>query len=82
MRTSRAPYTCVFRIFAASRSAGTRMQAFSPQPRRLRRHAVREVAGRGAAHYIKPNACAFASATLTTRSLKLSVGKQTESFFT
>jgi hypothetical protein len=31
---------------------------------------------------VKPNFCALASATETTRSLKESVGKQTESFLT
>ena len=48
----------------------------------LRGNRVGEIAGRGAPDGLKAERCALARATETTRSLKLSVGKQTASFLT
>src|SRR5689334_12682100 len=82
MRTSLAPYTCVLRIFAGSRSAGTKIQDLNP----LRAAwAATEFARFPVEEHdtvSNPNARAFASATATTRSLKLKVGRQTASFLT
>ena len=50
------------------------------EARGMRGHRVGQVAGRRAAHSIESERRALASATATTRSLKLSVGKQTASF--
>src|ERR1700730_8606427 len=80
MRTNLAPNTCVPRIFAGSRSAGTKIHALNPlraacAATELARFPVEEHAT-----VSKPKLRACANATATTRSLKLSVGKQTASF--
>src|SRR6266403_3352550 len=80
MRTTLAPYTCVPRILAGSRSAGIKIHALNPlraacAATELARFPVEE-------HETvsNPKARACDSATATTRSLKLSVGRQTASF--
>ena len=50
------------------------------EARGVRGNGVGQVAGRRAADGVKSKRCALASATATTRSLKLSVGRQTASF--
>src|SRR5579862_1587043 len=82
MRTTFAPYTWVFRIFAASRSAGMKIHALKPLRAAC---AATEFARFPVEEHdtvSNPNARACDSATDTTRSLKLSVGRHTASFFT
>src|SRR5579859_5720463 len=80
MRTTFAPKTLVPRIFAGSRSEGIKIHAFNPSraawaATELARFPVEEQAT-----VSNPKARALASATATTRSLKLKVGRQTASF--
>src|SRR5579862_7181907 len=82
MRTTFAPYTWVFRIFAASRSAGVKIHALKPLRAAC---AATEFARFPVDEHdtvSNPNARACESATATTRSLKLNVGRHTASFFT
>src|SRR6185437_8453320 len=81
MRTSLAPKTCVPRIFAASRSAGTKIQALKPLRAAWAATAFARFPVEEQETISNPNALACASATATTRYLKLSVGRQTASFF-
>src|ERR1700745_1690863 len=80
MRTTFAPYTCVFRIFAASRSAGMKIQALKPLRAASAATEFARLPVEEQDTVSNPNARACAKATATTRSLKLSVGRQTASF--
>src|ERR1700683_2168243 len=80
MRTSRAPKTCVPRIFAGSRSAGTKKHDFNPLRAACAATEFARFPVEEHATVSKPKLRACASATATTRSLKLRVGKQTASF--
>src|SRR5437868_2024393 len=80
MRTTFAPYTCVPRIFAGSRSAGMKIHALKPlraawAATEFARFPVEEQET-----VSNPKARACDKATATTRSLKLRVGRQTASF--
>src|SRR6266481_7093026 len=80
MRTTFAPYTCVPRIFAGSRSAGIKIHALNPLRAAC---AATEFARFPVEEHdtvSNPNARACDKATATTRSLKLSVGRHTASF--
>src|SRR5215469_18814075 len=82
IRTTFAPYTWLFRIFAGSRSAGIKIHALKPLRAAC---AATEFARFPVDEHdtvSNPKACACESATDTTRSLKLSVGRHTASFFT
>src|SRR5215813_4950745 len=81
MRTNLAPYTCVFTIFAASRSAGIKMQALNPLRAACAATAFARFPVEEQETTSNPKARACASATETTRSLKLREGMQTASFF-
>src|SRR5215472_2992104 len=80
MRTTFAPYTWLFRIFAGSRSAGMKIHALKP----LRAACAATEFARFPVDeqdtVSNPKARACDSATDTTRSLKLSVGRHTASF--
>src|ERR1700722_14302535 len=80
MRTSFAPKTCVPRIFAGSRSAGTKIQALNPLRAACAATEFARFPVEEHATVSKPKLRACARATATTRSLKLSVGRQTASF--
>src|SRR5580692_11497873 len=80
MRTNRAPKTCVPRIFAGSRSAGTKIQALKPLRAAWAATEFARLPVEEHATVSKPKLRACANATETTRSLKLRVGKQTASF--
>src|SRR5579864_5675265 len=80
MRTMRAPYTCVPRIFAGSRSAGMKTQALNPWRAACAATALARLPVEEQLTTSNPKFRAWVSATATTRSLKLSEGKQTESF--
>src|SRR5882724_11158802 len=81
MRTIWAPYTCVPRTFAGSRSAGIKMQALKPARAACAARALARLPVEEQLTTSKPKFLAWVSATATTRSLKLSVGKHTASFF-
>src|ERR1700747_957563 len=80
MRTIRAPYTAVFRIFAGSRSAGIKTQASNPCCADWAATALARFPVEEQPTVWKPNLRAAASAVATTRSLNESEGKQTASF--
>src|SRR5271165_1637138 len=82
MRTTFAPKTLVPRIFAGSRSEGMKIQALSPNRAAWAATALARFPVEEHATVSKPKAWALASATATTRSLKLRVGRQTASFLT
>src|ERR1022692_3525480 len=82
MRTSSAPNTCVPRIFAGSRSEGIKIQAFKPSRAACAATEFARLPVEEQATVSKPKLRALASATATTRSLKLKVGKHTASFLT
>src|ERR1043165_7181565 len=81
MRTSFAPYTCVFTIFAGSRSEGMNIQAWNPLRAAWAATAFAKFPVEEHDTTSNPKARACASATETTRSLKLREGMQTASFF-
>src|SRR6185437_7968332 len=68
-------------IFAGSRSAGMKMQALNPARAACAAVALARFPVDEQLTTSKPNSRACVRATATTRSLKLRVGKQTESFF-
>src|SRR6516162_3162433 len=80
MHTSFAPYTCVPRIFAGSRSAGMKIHDLKPLRAACAATEFARLPVEEHETVLNPNARAFASATATTRSLKLKVGRQTASF--
>src|ERR1700730_3451596 len=80
MRTSRAPKTCVPRIFAGSRSAGIKIHALNPLRAACAATEFARLPVEEHATVSKPKLRACDNATATTRSLKLSVGRQTASF--
>src|SRR5260370_34611085 len=80
MRTIRAPYTAVFKIFAGSRSAGMKTQASSPCCADWAATAFAKLPVDEQPTVLNPNLCAAARAVATTRSLNESEGKQTASF--
>src|SRR5947209_20177312 len=82
MRTSFAPYTCVLRILAASRSAGTKIHDLNPLRAACAATAFARLPVDEHETVSNPNSRALASATATTRSLKLKVGRHTASFLT
>src|SRR5437773_12552079 len=82
MRTTLAPKICVPMIFACSRSAGIKIQHLNPLRAACAAVAFARLPVDEHDTVSKPKLRAFAKATATTRSLKLSVGKQTASFFT
>src|SRR4029077_3473001 len=82
MRTSSAPNTCVPRIFAGSRSEGIKIHAFKPSRADCAATEFARLPVDEHATVSNPKLRAFASATATTRSLKLKVGRQTASFLT
>src|SRR6266404_9632374 len=81
MRTSFAPKTCVPIIFACSRSAGMKIQHLNPLRAAWAAVALARFPVEEHETVSNPKARALASATATTRSLKLRVGRQTASFF-
>src|SRR6476646_7321928 len=80
MRTSFAPKTCVPKIFAGSRSAGMKIQHLRPLRAAWAAVAFARLPVEEQETVSNPKDLALASATATTRSLKLSVGRQTASF--
>src|SRR5215469_18266656 len=82
MRTTFAPYTWLFRIFAGSRSAGMKIHALKPLRAACAATEFARFPVEEHATVSNPNARACESATETTRSLKLSVGRHTASFLT
>src|SRR5215467_16185946 len=80
MRTTFAPNTLVPRIFAGSRSEGMNIHAFRPSRAACAATAFARFPVDEQETVSNPNSRALASATATTRSLKLSVGRQTASF--
>src|ERR1700740_3065555 len=80
MRTTFAPKTCVPRIFAGSRSDGIKIHAFKPSRAACAATALARFPVDEQDTVSNPNAFACDSATATTRSLKLNVGRQTASF--
>src|SRR5579864_2895226 len=80
MRTTFAPKTFVPRIFAGSRSDGTKIHAFKPWRAACAATALARLPVEEHETVSNPNSRAFANATATTRSLKLRVGRQTASF--
>src|SRR6267143_1921550 len=80
MRTTFAPYTCVPRILAGSRSAGMKIQALNPLRAACAATELARLPVEEHETASNPNARACESATATTRSLKLNVGRQTASF--
>src|SRR5579864_6707925 len=80
MRTTFAPNTLVPRIFAGSRSDGMKIHALSPSRAACAATALARLPVDEHDTVSKPNAFACDKATATTRSLKLSVGRQTASF--
>src|SRR4051795_567772 len=82
MRTSFAPKTWVPRIFACSRSAGINIQHLNPLRAACAAVAFARLPVEEQETVSNPKARALASATATTRSLKLRVGVQTASFLT
>src|SRR6266550_9027044 len=81
MRTTFAPYTCVPRILAGSRSAGMKIHALKPLRAACAATELARLPVEEQETVSNPNARACDKATATTRSLKLSVGRQTASFF-
>src|SRR5436309_11437901 len=80
MRTTLAPNTLVPRIFVGSRSEGMKIQAFRPSRAACAATAFARLPVEEHETVSKPKARAWERATATTRSLKLSVGRQTASF--
>src|ERR1700733_8867518 len=80
MRTTFAPKTLVPKIFAGSRSDGTKIQALSPSRAACAATALARFPVEEQDTVSKPKAFACDRATATTRSLKLNVGRQTASF--
>src|SRR5438309_11554471 len=80
MRTTFAPKTLVPRILAGSRSEGMKIQAFNPSRAAWAATAFARLPVEEHETVSKPKARAWERATATTRSLKLSVGRQTASF--
>src|SRR5215470_19681779 len=80
MRTIRAPYTAVFRIFAGSRSAGMNTQAAKPCWADCAATALARFPVEEQPTVLNPNRPAAASAVATTRSLNDKEGKHTASF--
>src|ERR1039458_6931359 len=82
MRTTSAPNTCVPRIFAGSRSEGIKIHALKPSRAACAATAFARFTVDEQATVLNPKLRALASATATTRSLKLKVGRHTASFLT
>src|SRR5208337_3566786 len=80
MRTTFAPKTLVPRIFAGSRSEGMKIHALSPSRAAWAATALARFPVEEQDTVSNPKAFACEIATATTRSLKLSVGRQTASF--
>src|SRR5438874_584826 len=80
MRTRFAPYTWVPKTLAGSRSAGMKIHALNPSRAAWAATEFARLPVEEHETVSKPNARAFARATATTRSLKLSVGRHTASF--
>src|SRR6266403_1348549 len=80
MRTIRAPYTAVFRIFAGSRSAGIKTQASNPCCADCAATAFAKFPVDEQPTVWNPNLRAATSAVATTRSLNEREGKHTASF--
>src|ERR1044071_4553014 len=80
MRTTFAPNTCVPIIFACSRSAGMKIQHLSPLRAAWAAVALARLPVEEQETVSNPKDFALARATATTRSLKLSVGRQAASF--
>src|SRR4029077_15066333 len=80
MRTTFAPKTFVPRIFAGSRSAGMKIHALKPFRAACAATEFARLPVEEHDTVSNPKARACDSATATTRSLKLSVGRQTASF--
>src|SRR5215470_18569206 len=80
MRTMRAPYTAVFKIFAGSRSAGMNTHASNPCCADCAATAFARFPVDEQPTVLNSNRRAAASAVATTRSLKDREGKQTASF--
>src|SRR5579864_854163 len=80
MRTTFAPKTLVPRILAGSKSEGINIHAFSPSRAAWAATALARFPVEEHDSVSNPKAFACDSATATTRSLKLNVGKQTASF--
>src|SRR5436305_12376269 len=79
MRTTFAPNTFVPRIFAGSRSDGMKIQALSPSRAACAATALAKLPVDEHETVSKPNDFACEMAKENTRSLKLCVGKKTES---
>src|SRR2546428_12944502 len=82
MRTTLAPKTSVPMIFAGSRSAGMKIQHLKPFRAACAAVAFARLPVEEQETVSNPKARALASATASTRSLKLKAGRQTASFFT
>src|SRR5258707_15478068 len=82
MRTNSAPNTWVPRIFAGSRSEGIKIQALNPSRAACAATEFARLPVEEQATVSNPKLRALASATATTRSLKLRVGRHTASFLT
>src|SRR5438270_13030136 len=80
MRTSVVRYTCVPRILAGSRSDGMKIHDFNPSRAACAATEFAKLPVEEHETVSNPKARAFASATATTRSLKLNVGRHTASF--
>src|SRR5438270_4779515 len=80
MRTICAPYIWVPRTFAGSRSAGIKMHAVNPARAACAATALARLPVEEQLTTSNPKFLAYVSATATTRSLKLRVGKHTASF--
>src|SRR4029453_18684990 len=81
MRTTFAPYTWVPRILAGSRSAGMKIQALKPLRAACAATEFARLPVDEHETVSNPKGGACESGTATTRSLKLSVGRHTASFF-